>query len=308
MPIDILPIHKKTTAFFLGNFPNGSPEWHKVRATGVGGSEIGTIAGLNKWESAFTLWAKKCNLIDSNSEASEAMEAGSRLESFVLDWFSELHPDLVIDPNVGTYAGALGWDHANPDAVFQDKSGEFGIIEVKTARFEDDWVVPAKGVTGDVSGVPKHYVTQVQWYLRIMGFKSAFVVVLFGGQKLRWYQIDADPFQQQIDLDLATEFWACVQDVRSPGWDGSTSTYETVRVLHPDIDDVDVELSEGLWLDYAKALHASREAELLLQGLKTQVLAFMGKARTASFDGKVRVVRQAGRNGAAPYLVNKEGK
>lgn len=307
MPITSLPIQNQTTAYWLGNLVNGSADWHEARANGIGGSEVGTIAGLNKWESAFTLWAKKCGLIDSTVAPSEAMEAGSRLESFVLDWFSELHPELDVDPNVGTYQGVDGWDHANPDAVYRDGK-KWGIIEVKTARFEDDWVVPAKGVAGDVSGVPKHYVTQVQWYLRIMGFKFAKVVVLFGGQKLRWYDIEADEFQQQVDFDLAKRFWACVENKDQPRWDGSLSTYETVRVMHPEIVDESVELPVELWRDYSAALLASKDAELLLQGYKTQVLAFLGLARAGTVDGVVRVVRQAGRNGAAPYLVNKEGK
>jgi putative phage-type endonuclease len=305
MPITSLPIQKQTTAYWLGDLVNGSPEWHEARANGIGGSEVGTIAGLNKWESAFTLWAKKCGLIPSEIAQSEAMEAGSRLESFVLDWFAELNPELDIDPNVGTYQGLLGWDHANPDAIYRDGK-KWGIIEVKTARFEDDWVVPPKGVTGDVTGVPKHYATQVQWYLRIMGLQYAKVVVLFGGQKLRWYEIDADTFQQGIDLALATQFWACVEKQEHPGWDGSTSTFETVRALNPDIEDKAVELPDGLWRDYSEALFASRNAEVLLQGYKTQVLAFMGNARSATFDGVVKCVRQAGRNGAAPFLVNKD--
>lgn len=307
MPVTSLPIQKVTSAYWLGNLVNGSPEWHEARANGIGGSEVGTIAGLNKWESAFTLWAKKCGLISSEIAQSEAMEAGSRLESFVLDWFAELHPEFDIDPNVGTYQGLVGWDHANPDAVYR-VGKTWGIIEVKTARFEDDWVVPPKGVAGDVSGVPKHYVSQVQWYLRIMGFKHAKVVVLFGGQKLRWYDIEADQFQQEVDFDLAKKFWACVDSQEQPRWDGSLSTYETVRAINPDIEDVTVELPADLWRDYSLALADSKSAELLLQGYKTQVLAFLGTARAGSVDGVVRVVRQAGRNGAAPFLVNKEGK
>lgn len=307
MPLVSLPVSKVTSAFWLGDLVNGSAEWHESRSQGIGGSEVGTIAGLNKWESAFTLWAKKCGLIDSQIAQSEAMEAGSRLESFVLDWFAELHPDLDIDPNVGTYQGQLGWDKANPDAVYRD-GDTWGIIEVKTARFEDDWVLPPKGVAGDVTGIPKHYATQVQWYLRVMGFSKAKLVVLFGGQKLRWYDIDADPFQQSVDLELVEKFWECVQTREHPGWDGSTSTYETVRELNPDITDDAVDLPTGLASDYLGALAASREAELLLQGYKTQVLAFMGTAKSARVDGVVRCVRQAGRNGAAPYLVNKEVK
>ncbi len=308
MPITILPVAEHTQAAFLGLHRNGSKEWHAVRAEGIGGSEVGTIAGLNKWESAFTLWAKKSGLIPSEIPQSEAMEAGSRLEAFVLDWFAEVNPSLLIESEVGTFAGAAGWDHANPDAIFVDENGEWGLIEVKTARFEDDWIVPPKGVDGDASGIPRNYLSQVQWYLRIMGFRQAYLVVLFGGQKLRQYRIEADPYLQQVDFELASNFWACLQDGQKPDWDGSTSTYETVRALHPEIDDEVVDLPTELGRNYLQALFDAKQADLVMQGYKNQVLDFMGRAKAARIDGVVRCTRQAGRNGAAPFLVNKESK
>lgn len=308
MPIAILPVKQNTQAVFLGKHENGSQEWHAVRSTGIGGSEVGTIAGLNKWESAYTLWAKKSGLISSEIPQSEAMEAGSRLETFILNWFAELNPEILIDPVVGTFAGPMGWDHANPDAVYVNENGEFGIIEVKTARFEDDWVVPPKGVNGDATGIPRHYLSQVQWYLRIMGYQHAYLVVLFGGQKLRQYFIPADPYLQQVDLELATQFWNCLESGEKPDWDGSTSTYETVRAMHPDIDDEVVDLPDELGRNYLQALFDAKQAELVMQGYKSQVLDFMGRAKAARIDGVVRCTRQAGRNGAAPFLVNKESK
>jgi putative phage-type endonuclease len=308
LPIASLPVRENTPAKFLGSHENGSPDWHAVRAQGIGGSEVGTIAGLNKWESAYTLWAKKSGLISSDIPQSEAMEAGSRLESFILNWFAEVNPSLLIDGNVGTFAGSLGWDHANPDAVYVDENAEFGLIEVKTARFEDEWIVPPKGVDGDASGIPRNYLSQVQWYLRIMGYQNAYLVVLFGGQKLRQYRIAADPYLQQVDLTLATEFWACLENGQKPDWDGSTSTYETVRAMHPDIIDEVVDLPDDLGRSYLQALVDSKQAELVMQGFKNQVLDFMGMAKAARIDGVVRCTRQAGRNGAAPFLVNKESK
>ena len=47
----------------LGIYDNTDPRWHELRTTGIGGSEVGTICGLNKWESAFALWAKKSGKI-----------------------------------------------------------------------------------------------------------------------------------------------------------------------------------------------------------------------------------------------------
>lgn len=293
----------ETEATFLGNFENGSEAWHEVRKQGIGGSEVGTIAGLNKWESAYTLWAKKCDLIPDRIEQSEAMEAGSKLERFILtEYFAEAHPSWKIYADVGTYA--VEWQHANPDAVFDDGHG-LGVWECKTARFEDDWTVPARGVIGTGEMIPRNYYSQVQWYLRVMGYSKAILSVLFGGQKYREYYIEADDTWQVADWSLAYDFWNCVQTGTAPDWDGSKSTYETVREQHPDIIDGSVELPAELGQAYLLALYNSRQIEAEVNKLKSEILAFMGNTKAATINGEVRLVRQAGRNGAAPYLVNK---
>jgi putative phage-type endonuclease len=286
----------------LGVFESGSPEWHQQRAIGIGGSEVSTICGLNRWESAFTLWAKKTGRISGELKQSEPMFWGSRLESVILDEFARRNSGLQVEVNPGTWHGENIWEIANPDAVFLDESGEFGIVEVKTAAYADDWVLPAEGVRGSANDVPRYYLTQIQWYLRIMGYKKAVCVALFSGNKYREFDIPADEFQQSADFALVKDFWQKVQDDKQPDWDGSTSTYESVRVLHPDIDDSDVELS-NLGHAYVSAMDALATAEEVTTMLKSMILDNMGMAKRGLLDGKVIVKRQAGRNGSAPYLV-----
>jgi len=307
MPITTLPFDfDATKAKYLGNFENGSEKWHELRSRGIGGSEVGTIAGLNKWESAYTLWAKKSGLIADQVEQSEAMEAGTLLEKFILEhYFERLNPSLIIYDDVGTYA--LDWSHANPDAIYENEDGTFGIWECKTARFEDDWNLPKRGERGTGLDIPRSYYSQVQWYMRVMGFGEAIVSVLFGGQKYREFYVIADKFAQDTDLALATKFWNGLQIGEQPDWDGSISTYETVRQENPDIVDESIDIPEDLANEYLLALYNSKNVETYLMELKSRVLAFMGNAKSGRMHGVVRVVRQAGRNGAAPYLVNKDG-
>jgi len=286
----------------LGVFESGSPEWHQLRAVGIGGSEVSTICGLNKWESAYTLWAKKTGRIQSEIPQSEPMFWGSRLESVILDEFQKRNPGLQVEVNAGTWHGERIWEIANPDAVFVDEQGEWGIVEVKTAAYADDWKLPAEGQRGDSSGVPRYYLTQILWYLRIMGYKKAVCVALFSGNKYREFDVYADEFQQMADLAIVEKFWQMVQDDIRPEWDGSMSTYESVRSLHPDIDDSDVELG-SLGQAYVSALEALDTAENATTMLKSMILDNMGNAKRGLVDGQVVVKRQAGRNGSAPYLV-----
>jgi hypothetical protein len=141
-----------------------------------------------------------------------------------------------------------------------------------------------------------------------MGFGEAIVSVLFGGQKYREYYVIADKFAQDTDLALASKFWAGLQIGEAPDWDGSTSTYETVRAENPDIVDESVDLPDDLGHEYLTALHNLKQVESAVTELKSRILAFMGSSKSGRINGEVRVVRQAGRNGAAPYLVNKESK
>jgi len=52
-------------AKLVGVFEQGSAEWHEAREQSIGGSEMGTILGLNPWESAYALWAKKTGKIEN---------------------------------------------------------------------------------------------------------------------------------------------------------------------------------------------------------------------------------------------------
>lgn len=222
-------------ATHLGTFDSGSAEWHELRNQGIGGSLVGTIAGLNKWESPYTAWAKYTGKISSEIPDNNAMEWGRRLESVVLDKFADEHPELEVIRDVGTWQNIeRPYQIANPDAIVSDEHGNLAVVEIKTARFPDDWE----------NGVPLYYLTQVQWYLSCLGIQRAYVAVLIGGSDYREYEIDADNFQQWADIKLVEQFLAAVEIDTAPDWDGSESTYQTVRTMRPDIYDAEVELGD----------------------------------------------------------------
>lgn len=285
------------TAVRVGNFENNSPEWHALRKTGIGGSDVAAITNCNPWTSPFTLWAKKTGRIEDTVGASEAAEWGTRLEPVVLDKFQSEHPELIIYRNVGTWAHQdRPWQLANPDAIFQDANGHFGIIEIKTARYQDDWA----------NGVPAYYRTQVNWYMQTFGFKSAYVATLFAGSHYEEFALDADDFEQSVNLEAVEKFRTYLETDLQPDFDGALNTMETVRELHPDIDpELTVELGDlGMYCDLA--LMELAEAEKKANELKSRVLDAMGQAKRGMVHDIWRFTRQA-RNGGRPYLITKKG-
>jgi putative phage-type endonuclease len=288
-----------TEAVFLGRFESGTPEWHDLRSRGIGGSEVGTILGLNRWESPFTLWCKRTGRIDSQIPQSEAMEWGSRLEPVILEKFQENHPELKVDGQPGTYCHPVrDWQIANPDAVFETDGPDgkvYGLVEVKTAQFEDDWS----------DGVPRHYEAQVQWYLNVFGYSYAYVVALFHGNRYREYLVEANRMWQESAIEAATLFWNQVGTDTAPELDGSLSTYQTVRETHPEITDDEVELG-FLGEQYFKAKADVAEAEKELNLLKSHILEAMGTAKRGLVDDVWVFTRQS-RSGGTPFLVEKRG-
>jgi putative phage-type endonuclease len=285
------------TAVRVGDFENGSTEWHELRKTGIGGSDVAAICRLSPYSSPFKLWATKTGRLDDTFTPSEAAEWGNRLESVVIDKFEEEHPELKVHRHVGTYANQeRPWQLANPDAIYETADGKFGIIEVKTSRYEDDWI-------GDQP--PVWYQTQVQWYAQTFGFETPiYVVALFSGSKYREYQVEADRFVQDTYLTEVEKFRELVLADKQPDYDGSTATFETVRALHPDIaPDTDIELGD-LGSNYLNALAGYNDASEELNYWKSKVLDLMGDAKRGTLAGEVIVTRQA-KAGGVPYLVNK---
>jgi putative phage-type endonuclease len=285
------------TATHLGTFESGSPEWHQLRSQGIGGSQVGTIAGLNKWESCYTAWAKYTGQIDGQIQDSPAMEWGRRLEAVVLDKFKDEHPELEVIGEVGTWQNLeRPYQIANPDGIAVDEFGNLSVIEIKTARFPDDWD----------AGVPLYYLTQVQWYLSCLQIQRAYVAVLIGGSDYREFEIEADHFQQQADIALVERFLEAVETRQAPSWDGSQSTYETVRRIHPDIRDDEVELGD-LGAQALAAMEKENTAKAEALALKSQVLDKMGLAKRGMVNGQHMFSRQA-RGSGAPFLVTKKGQ
>lgn len=282
-------------AKLVGVFENGSPQWHEARKNSIGGSEIGTILGLNPWESAFYLWATKCGHIPPKQLDSFAVKLGNILEPVILQQIiPDQHPDWELF-YTGTYQdGNIPYLHANPDALAK-VDGEWVIVEVKTSR--NYW-----------TEIPPQYLAQVQQYMMVMGLRRAVIVGLVGMDYVEHW-VEADDFEQAVIEQAACRFMELVKENQAPDWDGSESTYTAVREMHPDIDGTEIEIDGLHHLALAQA--AFDEAEAELKKAKSQVLNEMGSAQHAytTINGeKFRVASRQSRNGSRPFLVVHKAK
>lgn len=286
-------------AVLVGQFEDGSPEWHNARFKGIGGSEIASILGINNFKSRYVLWMEKAGIIPRNEDYNPLFEWGHRLEPVILQKFAEAHPEYDVLPGGSWRNKDRPYQLANPDGLLGFEGKISRIVEVKTSMTGVGWGLGPKDI-------PAKYVSQVRWYLDTFGFEMAHIVVLIGLGDYREYIIHADPAKTVEMHEAAAAFtWSLGAGI-SPPIDGGEDTYTYLRERNMSIEpkskvELDAELVK--LVQESKANLAYAESEMLRA--KGHLLAHMGTAKTAEFEGKVIAARQAKGEGAVPFVVLK---
>jgi putative phage-type endonuclease len=272
-------------AKYLGTFEPGTPEWHKARK-GLGGSDIASVMDMNPWKSAFTLYAEKTGLIENNIEASMPMQMGTAFEPVIRKLFEKNNSEWLKVHETGTWASTEEpRSVANPDGIIEWDDGSLGVLEIKFSRMYWD-------------KLPEHYNLQVQHYLSVLGLKRGVVVAVAGGD---WKEFDVVRDDSLIDTmkRRVEAFYGFLDTNTAPDYDGSESTYETVRELSEGLQEGDIELG-SLWANLLQAKSESEYWETQFKAHKSAVLAFMNGVKYGLFQGD-RVISLQARNGK-PFI------
>jgi putative phage-type endonuclease len=280
---------------FVGDFPPGSPEWHAARQQGIGGSEIAAVLGLSPWESRFSLWHRKRGLLAA-VEVNDSMYWGTRLEPVIRDEFERRHAvsDGIRVEQAGTWRHEdRPWQVANPDGfilglIVEDGETPHSLLEIKTARDGDRWGEPG------TDEIPVYYRTQCLWYLDVFGLQTCHVAVLIAGSDYREYRVEYAADEAAFMRDKARDFLDELDTNQRPDIDSHSATYQVVRELHPDIEDVKFDVPGEIATPYLDALTAYKAAEAEKKRAAAVLADAMGNARRAMFDGDQIAMRAAG--------------
>ena len=199
-------------------------EWLRVRSGGIGGSDIGAIAGVNPWDTPLSVYLRKVGELPEKEET-EAMYWGTVLEEVVAQEYARRHPEVRVrrinavlqHPEVPYFLG-------NIDREIRRKGDPPAILECKTTsawqggRWRDD--------------VPDHVMCQVQWYLGITGYPTAVVAVLIGGNEYREFEIGRDDEIIGYLHEIGRRFWEEHVIPRVPPAPEATDL-DTVEAMHP---------------------------------------------------------------------------
>lgn len=290
------------SAVLLGTFEPNTEPWYELRAGGIGSSEIASIIGLSPYFSAYRLWQFKAGNVEAQN-VSPQMDWGHRLEAVIADKFAEDHPEYGM-VSTGTWASVeRPWQRANPDRLlrppgFVAHEDYLSYLECKTASafVADQW-----GPSGSDS-VPPGYRAQVIWQGDVLGLSSAWCAVLIGGSDYREYHLTWEADEAEFLREAGRVFWESIQNGEPPEIDGSDSTYEVVRELHPDINpEASVEIPPDLFVPWEQAKAVIDEQERVIAAAKSRITNHMGDARYGCIAGQKVVIRQSTKTGL-PYV------
>ncbi|KIH69919.1 YqaJ viral recombinase family protein [Salinicoccus roseus] len=210
-------------------------EWLQHRQTGIGGSDAGTILGVNKWKSKTQLFFEKTNPELRQDIDNEYIYWGNVLEDVVAKEFENRTGKRVRRDNRMLRHPEHDFMLANLDRVVV---GEKALLECKTTSQynKDQW-------EGDE--IPAQYLCQVQHYMAVTGYEKAYIAVLCGGNNYIWKEIERDEELIDIIIEAEKDFWENhVQAGVIPEIDGSDATSDFINYMYKDIDDEEVALSE----------------------------------------------------------------
>ena len=208
----------------ITRMPMHSPEWYEFRKNGIGGSEIGTVLGLNKYDTVVRVFHEKCGTVVPRKEDNEFMFWGREMEDKIAEiWkFYDGTDDGYIENkknnkvirecrNINGYVvnPDYPWLFASLDRVINIKGGinlitgdalkTEGVLECKTLSH---W-----GAQIWQDGIPIYYLAQVHQYMIILDTDYAEIAILQDGNKFRVEKVMRDDVLCERIIEISRMFW-----------------------------------------------------------------------------------------------------
>ena len=169
------------------------------RRSGIGGSDLGAILGVNKYKTPLDVYAEKLGLKEPQGD-SPAMRWGRRLEPAIAAEFEAIHGvELLPGYHINKEFDGVHF-LLTPDFICEEQAL---VVEIKTAGI---WSAKEWGMTGE-DGAPMSYAAQVAAYLWGLGLPAGVIPALIGGQDYREYPQQRDEELELAILSAGAKFW-----------------------------------------------------------------------------------------------------
>jgi len=200
-------------------------EWLEIRKAYIGGSDAGSVVGMNPYKSAYTLWAEKTGQIEAFA-GNLTTEVGAYLEELVAELFTRETGKKVRKKNRTMVNDKYPFACANVDRMVV---GEKAFLEIKTTNSLP--IMRALKNGGDE--FPTAYYAQCVHYLGVTGLERCYLAVLINCRELKIYTMERDEAEIAALMKAESDFWwNYVMGGCPPPVDGSEDCAETIETLH----------------------------------------------------------------------------
>lgn len=216
-------------------------EWLAIRRGYIGGSDAGSIIGMNPYNSAFSVWAEKTGKTEPFG-GNIATRTGTLLEDLVARLFMEETGKTVRRLNYTLVNEAYPFACANLD---REIIGEDAFLECKTTN---NYVNIRQFKTGEF---PDIYYAQVVHYMAVTGAKKAYLAVLSECRDFRIFELERDEDEIEALMSAERDFWNnYVLTGKTPPTDGHSATGRAIQQMFPmddgdtaDLSDIEADLA-----------------------------------------------------------------
>lgn len=190
----------------------------------LGGSDTGTILGINPYKSPYSLWLEKTGKVKPPDLSDKvAVKVGHLLEEAVAQLYEDETGHKVRESVVSYMCKEYPFLKGHVDRIVIDDD-ERG-LECKTTSSNNKYDYE----NGDV---PPYYYSQCQFYMMMTGRHYWDLATLRDNNQFYVNEIERDEDYIEVMLKKLIEFWNCVQTDCPPDIDGSISTTNSLNTLY----------------------------------------------------------------------------
>lgn len=251
--------------------------WLRARKSGIGGSDIGAICGINPYTSARQIYLDKTDQMPEElaTKMNERMHFGNVLEPVVASEYARRSGNLIYNIPITFSSLELPIAHANCDRFIWSETMGPGVLECKTADkyTEGHW---------KDGPLPLSYMYQLQWYIYVTGLQWGNLSCLVGGNTFYSYDFPRDDALIAEMVEAAKQFWFTnVQGLVEPML--SSSQFDTDLVKSKKVNDEEVTIFDSKDLDdladeYIRVSEEFKTVKAYQELLKNRIKETMGTA------------------------------
>jgi putative phage-type endonuclease len=182
--------------------PN-TPEWEKMRKEKIGASDAPILMGVSPYDTPYSLWQKKLDLLPDTQGWTKHLDRGHDLEPLAREQISQ-RLGVALAPQV-MFHSSIPWMMATLDGLSPDKKT---LVEIKCPGEVDH----QKALEGKI---PEKYFPQIQHQLEVCELEKGYYFSYDGQQGVLIEFYRDDKYIKKL-INIEKEFMVCLDNLEAP--------------------------------------------------------------------------------------------